>query len=168
MWILLWILSTLLDSISIPYWKKSINIANFCNFVLGITWNFISLIFVIILIFLGFLETDKISLLSVSLITLSALLAIVRLPLARDLYKKEKISTLLPYKNINKFVIIIVSFIFLSTYYPTSIATFITTMIAMIVIVLFTIDWKQKSIPKSFWEILAWQWLQATQTLWYE
>gem|GEM_PF-5300902 len=49
----------------------------------------------------------------------------------QNIYKKEKISALMPYENLNKIITVIISFLFLSKLNPVSSNTFYITLIAI-------------------------------------
>gem|GEM_PF-3544548 len=65
----------------------------------------------------------------------------------------------------NKIFIVIISFLFLSSINPVSTSSFVVTLIAICVIVGFTVDWKKMILPKSFNNIIVRQGLQSVHSL---
>ena len=151
--ILWWILATALGSFSLPPYKKALglwkNIPNsfFKLFapVCGLT------VFIILMYFLWFqielLNDTRILL----LIWWLAILWVSSELMWLYIYKRTKLSELLPYGNIDKLFIIIFGFFL---YYgiswkETSVTTLIITLVTLCIIAGFTIDFKNIKVPKT-------------------
>lgn len=85
---------------------------------------------------------------------------------AQKIYSQEKISTLMPYTNINKILSIILAFFI---FWNISKISFIITLIAVITITIFSIDFKTLKIPKNIWLFSILEIIQSWITLitWY-
>jgi len=163
---ILWgIIGTLLGSISAPFWKKSLNMTEISNYLFTTIGNLFNVLVVIVFLFLWFYNIEKLTWTFVLLICLATVIFLIKVPIMQNIYKKEKISALMPYENLNKIITVIISFLFLSKLNPVSSNTFYITLIAIWVIIGFTVDWKNMVMPKSFRNITIRQWLQSIHTL---
>lgn len=89
-----------------------------------------------------------------------ALVDIIREPVTQQVYKEEKISVIMPYQNISRILIIIASFFL---YNDVSYITFCITILAIIIIMLASIDVKNKRFPKCFSKLLF---VETLKTMW--
>lgn len=66
--------------------------------------------------------------------------------LNQKIYKEEKLSLLLPYKNISKIIVIIIWYFIFS---DVSFTSLVITLIAIVVMILFSIDYKTLKLPRN-------------------
>lgn len=67
------------------------------------------------------------------------------------IYKKEKVSVLMPFESLQK-IFIVIAWFFL--FWNTSVFTLIITLITIIVIIWFNIDYKNFKLPKFLWLVV--------------
>jgi len=80
------------------------------------------------------------------------IISIINTYLQLHIYKTVKLSEMLPYNNLDKlFIVIIWSILYYWTDKQTSFITIWTTLLTIILIIVFTIDFKKIKIPKSIW-----------------
>jgi hypothetical protein len=144
---LYWIITTILTSLDDILWKKSLNLNRMSSFnfsIIGYSWDFITTFIIIIFWYLNF------SILNIYLIlTIFGLviLTIFSMILDKKIYEKEKISNLIPYENLDKIFVIIISFFLFSNVWLLSL---IITLITILLIITFSIDFKKLSFPKNY------------------
>ena len=78
------------------------------------------------------------------------------------LYRKEKISTLMPYADLHLVFTIILWYII---FHDVSVISLIISIVAFAVVMVFTIDFKKLVFPRSFKQILLVQWLRTLELL---
>lgn len=160
------IISTLLDSLSTIYRKKALwyNVPSTVFQLLAFFGNII-----LIIVFILFSKYDF-SWLNYNVIFLIFLLIIIwyiSTQISQYVYKREKISILTPYENINSIISIILAFFIFS--WEVSLISFILTIIAWIVVIISSINFNKIEIPKvikliSFQQLLRSIWLII---IWY-
>ena len=141
---------TFIASFAEVFWKKSLsfglrpiahNLASYPMWVLFFAyflfvWIDLSgfgFLFFIIVVFVNFLN-------------------IVLQPLVQKVYREEKISVIMPFTNLNKIFVIIASFFI---FQDVSILSFFIILFTVLIIILASFDFKNKTIPKNFSTILA-------------
>gem|GEM_PF-2455326 len=82
---------------------------------------------------------------------LTVFLQIIIVPIDQAIYKKEKISTILPYENLSSIFAILISFFIFKDVSWTS---FFIAILTVIVIILFSIDFKNVKFPKKIKPIM--------------
>ncbi len=161
------ILSNLLWSISSVFWKKSLVWANIPKMLFRFLWELAGVVIAVILIFVQWFDFHK--LLDWKLMWSIVLIMVVILTsdyLSQKVYKKEKLSTLMPYENLNSVLSII------AWYFIFKDASLISVGIAILVVVITivsVIDFKNLTLPKNMWLVLIYQVLNTIEILmtWY-
>ena len=162
------ILSTFLSSLSEVLWTKTFDygrvpllVHTFLSNIWGI---FVVAVVAIILLNPTFSLTEY--WLELVLILISVLCYVIYDWLDQKVYSQEKLSHIIPYQNINSIFSIIISFVF---FFDTSLIAFFMTLLAALVIIFASIDFKKFTIPKSFKTIIVAQSLISLETLltWY-
>ena len=149
--ILLWWISAALDSMSLSFRKKALD-----NCTLSKTmfkyFAFIFGFFIVIFLYKWFwiqfeiFYDIKYLLLTILIVIVWTINTFIHL----HILKNAKLSELLPYDNLDKlFVVIIWYFLYKWTGNETSLITLWITLLTIIVIVIFTIDFRKIRIPKS-------------------
>jgi len=156
------LISTFLSSWATVFWKNALSynapkeIFNWLSF----TSIFLITIWVY---FFWSLDFSWVNIINISIIFWMALLWFVRTIMYQKAYTIDKISTLMPYDNINKILSIILAFFIFS---DVSLFTLIITIIAIIVIIAFSINLKTFKIPRSILMFSFAQGLTSMLTLW--
>ena len=118
---------------------------------------------IIIYFFLSWIDLSNLDYYVLWLSFLVLLIAVFRTWIAQKIYKEEKMSVIMPYTNVNKILTIIFSFFIFS---DVSILSLIITLIAISIIILFSIDFKTLKFPRNIWKILTVElWLAITTLL---
>jgi len=143
-------LSTLMSSFADVSWKKSLSF--------GVRTRAHSLgSYPIALILFSYFVITGFNIFSVwfvpfLVVGLIAIIDVVKEPINQQIYKEEKISVIMPYLNLSKIFVIICSFFL---YNDVSNITFCITILAITVIMLGSIDMKNKRFPKCFSKLLC-------------
>lgn len=117
------------------------------------TWTLIAIYF--LFIWIDFTKIDKFLL----ILTVTILIIeIFKNQIYQNIYKKEKISLIIPYTNVNKILTIILSFFIFA---DVSLVALLITFVAIFVIISFSINLKTLKLPKNislllFWEVIWW------------
>lgn len=154
-------LSTLIDCITDIFWKKSLwywvwwKIHDLLSYPI---WLLIVLYF--LLIGTDLWQIDSFLVISVLIISL---ISVFNAALSQKIYTKEKISVIMPYTNINKILSIIFSFILFS---DVSLLSLIITIIAILIVIWFSIDFKSLSLPKSTKLIFIAEFVTSIEIIW--
>lgn len=148
--LLLWIISEILSSITNSYRKKAIDNTSLKNWSFTIISVFIWLIFVSLFVFFSW---EKMAILgnniAIAIVLIVSIVQILTNYIYIDVYKKVKISNLLPFENVWSLLIILIwFFIFYWSENQTSITTFIITLITIFVIIWFNFNWSKIKISK--------------------
>lgn len=138
------ILSPLFKSFSTVFWKRSMSYW-ITGFLFTLTWSFWEIILSFIFIIFGFSAFFWLSLWLFLIIIFDDILYVFAALISQYVYKNEKISILAPYENINKILTIIFSF-FIFT--DVSFLSFLITLIAWIIVIYNSIDFKNFWFPK--------------------
>ncbi len=152
--ILLWSFTVFLDSIAGTYYKISLDLSRLSNNlfkVFAILWNLVILVWVLIFQWSTLFHNWTL------LLFLPFIISIIRFfneQLYLEILKKEKLSVLLPYNNLDKICTVIFwFFLYAGTDKEISFITFFITLMTILVIITFSIDLKKMQFPKSFWLI---------------
>lgn len=162
-----WIFATLLDSLSTIFWKKSLDLSILSNPAFALVWNTVWLI--IFIIFLCFWYFEISSLLDFKIIALMFLtmwLSAFSWIIMQKVYSRVKISEMAPYSNLDKLFIIVFSFFLFSN---ASIYSLLIAIFTVLLISIFSIDFKNFRLPKSFELILISKLVKSATILllWY-
>lgn len=139
-----WILSSILSSFSTIFWKKSLS-HNCCSSlfsIFGFSW------FIFLGLYFLFNKNYDFSWFNQNILYITFLVIIIQFVTSRIWqysYKNEKISTLTPYENINKIISIVLAFII---FWKISYLSFMLTLFWWIILILFSIDFKNLKFPK--------------------
>jgi len=140
----LWIISVLFSSYALILWKKALSF-NCPNNLFRLLWLTFWIIFSIIFINFWYNDFSWLTLNIWILIFLATIISYIRILIWQYVYKREKISTLTPYENINKIISIIFSFLI---FWHISIESFLITLFAWFILIWFSINLKTLKIPK--------------------
>jgi len=171
MWIIFWIVAALMSALANSFWKKSIDHTSLSTSMFSLFWPVGWLIIISSIFLINWYNFSY--LLEYKLVLLAIFIAIMEIIIAyMDLYvfKKIKMSYILPYENSNKiFVILIWFFLYFGTKNSTSIETFLITLLAVFIIVWFSLDFKSLKFDRLIWIYLWWKILSAINILliWY-
>lgn len=164
--IILGVLNSILNAASWAFWKKSFN-NSLPNLLFLMLWDIIAIFFVIVLIFLLwvnfniFLNPYAILLLIIVWVldTIGALLEI-------KILKKVKLSQVLPYGSFDKlFVIIFWFLLFYWKVWYTSFATLFISILTVFIIILFSIDIKKFKLDIFVLQYIFVKFIYAISTL---
>jgi len=138
------LITTIVDWISEIFWTKSLKYWVWWKIhdLLGyFVW--LILAFYFILSWVKLFEIDLFLLVSTSFLLV---LAIITAYLQQKIYTKEKISVVMPFTNVNKILSLILSYFLFS---DVSLTSLIITLIAIIFIIWFTVDYNKWNFPKN-------------------
>ncbi len=149
--ILFWLISALFASLWASNRKKAINNSTLSKPIYILLWPLSGFFILWIIIYFSWINTSIFSDYSIiALIWIIILLDIVANFLEMDVLKKTKLSEILPYTNLDKlFIVLIGFFLFYWTKNSTSLTTLWITILTIIIIALFSIDFKKFKVPKS-------------------
>lgn len=165
---LLALLQTFLASVNKILTKKSLTVCDTHVLVFQLTaaiaFPLVILLFIITNEFNTSLYRDLFFLM---LISASLVIFFVKNPLLQKVYKEEKVQSIMPFENINQFMIIVVSFFMFAK--DSSVVTLVVTMISLWLIFFSRFNLKFFSLPKNMSLIFSWQFMQMIHTLllWY-
>jgi len=125
-------------------------------------WSFIFLYF----LFSKEIDLNKLTLMIFLLIIWIKITVSIANSFEQEIYKKEKISTLIPFENLQKIFVVIVSYFI---FWWTSVTTLLITIASIFVILGFSIDFKKYKLPTFFNTILVLNLIFALESLltWY-
>lgn len=163
--IVFWLVSALFNSLALNFRKKSVSETSLPTSLLVWLWPFFWFFVLGIIILFSWINTDIFfDYKSIFLISIVVILSIAADYLEVYVFKKTKISELLPYTNLDKlFIVLIWFFLFFWTKNSTSITTLLITLFTIIVIAIFSIDFKKLKIPKS---ITAYTFVMLFRAIW--
>jgi len=149
--IILWIITSLLWSLWSTYWKKSTDNSTLPNWLFVLLGPIIWIFFIYTLVFTIWINTDILSDKKIIILLVVAwLFDAIWSILEAWIYKKVKISKILPYSSFDKLFVIVLWFIlFYWNEGYTSISTLIIAIFTVLIIVLFSFDYKNISIEKE-------------------
>jgi len=139
------ILSELLNSIATIFRRKSLDFnapKELFKLLAYSSWFLI----VFILYILWYLHLKPLNLLLFILILWIVIIWLILWKINQTLYKRNKMSSLMPYQNISRIVVIVFWFLI---YQDTSLITLFIAIITTIIIALFSIDFKKYTVPKD-------------------
>lgn len=154
------IISTILTSFSDIYWKKSLNY--------WVWWkahdilSYLVAWIIILYFFITWVDLSNLDFWVLFLICLILFIEIFTTGIAQKIYKEEKMSVIMPYTNVSKILTIIFSFFIFS---DVSIISLIITLLAISIVIIFSIDFKTLKFPKNISKILFIEFWVAITTL---
>ena len=169
--IILWIISSLLWSITDSIWKKAVLISKLPQSLFAVFGPIAWIIIIYSMIYFGEIN---ISILSdykiILLILIIALISYLNTFLYINIYKKVKLSELLPYKNLDKIFVVLFGFVlFFWTKNWTSFTSFFITLATIFIIIFFSVDIKKIKFSKDILKFFIVKFLESIITLlvWY-
>ncbi len=169
--IILWIITSFLNSITDSIWKKAVLISKLPQSLFSVYWP---IPWIIIIYGMIYFKDIKVSLYFdykiILLILLIAFISFLVTNLYIKIYKKVKLSELLPYKNLDKiFIVLFWFFLFYGTKNSASLISFLITLFTIFVIIWFTVDLKRISFSKDILQFFFLKFLESIITLlvWY-
>jgi len=169
--IILWIITSLFNSITDSVWKKAVLVSKLPQSLFSIFWP---IPWIIIIYFLVFYKHINMNILYdykiVFIILFIASISYINTFLYINIYKKVKLSELLPYKNLDKIFIVLFWFIiFYWTKNWSSFLSFLITLLTIFIIVFFSVDIKKINFSKHILQFFFVKFLEAVITLlvWY-
>lgn len=162
-WIILWIFSSISDSICTVFRKKAVNDTKIPWYYVALSWEFYSILICLTLLIIW--AADYHIFLQYHLyifVGISAAANVLKTPLDNKVYREEKLSAIVPYENLSDLLIIISSFFF---FRDTSITSFLIAILAVGVVVIGTIDFKWFVMPRNFIPIIMVKLLLTVQML---
>lgn len=165
--ILLWILTSILDAISLWSRKKSINESTLSKTLfkwLAFPFAFIFILWIVYFIWVeSMILTDYIYLFALFWVII---IWIVNTYLQLHILKQVKLSDVMPYSDLDKiFIIVFWFFLYYWTDKWVSIYTLLISLATIIIVLLFTIDIKKIKIPKIIWLYILHKAIRATKIL---
>lgn len=145
------IFNAFISSSALVIWKKSLELNKLSQnlfMFLWTLWGFAVSIFFIIFWFTSFPWDFILAIIGMIFI---AVVTIIMWFLWQKTYRDEKISVLTPFTNIDRILLIIISFFLFKN---TSIISFWIALITVIILTLFAIDFSNFRLPKNFWLII--------------
>jgi len=156
MWaILLWILTSFLASSGTGFWKKAIIHSSLSTLVFNFLAAFLGIVAITTIYFIFWfnyelLEDYK----NLSLIFLVVWINLLNTPLEIYINSNEKLSTLLPYSNLDRIFIILIGFIlFFNTPQSTSILTLIITFVTILIYYCFQYSNMKNKIKQKYFTL---------------
>jgi hypothetical protein len=149
--IILWIISSLMWSLWWTYGKKASDHSTLPNWLFVLFWPLTGLIVIYSLIFILWINTEIFSNYYIILLLIIAwIIDWCWTILEASIYKKIKISKILPYTSFDKLFIILIWFVlFYWNPWYTSIPTLIIALVTVWIIILFSIDYNNLKIEKE-------------------
>lgn len=143
--------STFIWSMATILRKKALNISTISALSFLFVGNIIIFGLSIILYFSANIKSIfQLNLWIIFLISAWIILQLIYSPVNQQLYKENKISEMLPFNNLNKIFSILFAFLF---FHQWNLIAFLISIITLIVIILFTIDFKTYKLPKKIHHI---------------
>jgi len=149
------LISTFLSSSATILWKNALKYNASKEIFNWLSFSSIFFITIVIYFISWWIDFSWVNLFVILIVFVMAVLWFVRTIIYQKSYTIDKISTLMPYDNINKILSIILAFFIFS---DVSLITLFITILAVIIIIIFSIDFKTLKIPKS---ILMFSFAQA-------
>lgn len=169
--VIFWLISAMLSSVWNSYRKKALNSSSLNKSLYILLWPFCGIFVVWTIIYLSDINTSIYTDLAIIwMIILIVLINIIANFVEMWVLKKTKLSEILPYTNLDKlFIVLIWFFLFYWTKNSTSYATLWITVVTIIVIAIFSIDFKNFKVPKSILKYSLVMLLRAISiiTIWY-
>lgn len=169
--ILIWIFTSFISAIANSFRKKSIDNTTLSNPLFVFIWPIMGLIFIYSLIFLNWINSNIFSeSYFIFLLIIWWLFDWFWALIESNIIKKVKISKILPYSNFDKLFVIILWFtLFYWEPWYQSIITLIISIITVVIIMLFSMDFKNIWLDKDIKLYLLVKFLYACTTviMWY-
>lgn len=165
--ILIWIFASLMGAIWSSYRKKAIDNSTLHNWLITLIWPVIWLIYIYLCVFIFWINSNifydnKIILLLLIWWFIDWIAALIEV----SIFKKVKVSKILPYWSFDKLFIILLWFIlFYWNPWYTSITTLLISLLTVVVIMLFSIDYKNFWIERDIKLYIFVKFLYACTTL---
>lgn len=148
-----WFLTVIMDAVCWSFRKKSLDLWKMTSKIFSFFWDLFWFFFIIIALF--YFWYDKFIFenpFDIFLLFLISIFETFNWFLTIKIYKKIKLSEILPYENLDSlFIIIIWFFIYYNSDNPTSIITLIISIITIIVIFFFSVNLKKIKFPNFLW-----------------
>jgi len=161
------IFGNILQSFGTVFWKKTLLVSRLPKLLFRFFWEINGLVIAIIVMWLSWFERSIfLNMRIVGGVVLTLILDLWYDYIQQWLYREEKISTMMPYENLNcVFVIVIWYLIFRDA----SLIAVGVSILVIIITILFSIDFKKFELPKNIKKILFVQVLITLETLltWY-
>lgn len=168
MWLVISLVSTVLMSVAQVYYKKVKELSTVSNFVIFLIWD-IALLFIIpVYLYLGYFDPSYLkNWFFLWLVFFISAISLGKNSLMLNILKKEKMSTIAPYQNLNKIFAVVAWFLLMPG--SSSVITLIITLIAWWIVIGTSIDFKTFKIPQNIISILIWQSIMALHIVltWY-
>ena len=161
------IFGNILQSFGTVLWKKTLVISHFPNLFFRFLWELNGLIVCILVIaFSGFEWAIFLNMWIIWWIVLTLILDIWYDSMSQSIYREEKVSTMIPYENLNSVFVIVIWYLIFKD--ASLIAVGISILVILITI-LTSIDYKKFTRPRNLKKILFVQILITAETLltWY-
>lgn len=152
-------ISNVLSSVSTVYYKQSLSLARISDYLFSYLWELSGLFISICLVLIFGFDKAQITRQNILWILFIIVVVTVYDKLSQRLYRKEKISEILPYDNLNSIFAIIFWFLI---FRDASLTSFFIAILAFVVTILFSVDFKTFTVPKSIKLIF---WIQILMTL---
>ena len=155
------LISTIMSAFSDVFWKKSLSYwvrpkaQSLASYPI---W----LVIVVYFFYIGF-DTSSFNILAVLAVLAILIIDVIKEPVIQQVYREEKMSVIMPYLNLNKIFIIIASFFI---FQDVSLISFCIIIFTVLVIILSSIDLKNKKLPRNFSKILFNEVGRTIWTLW--
>lgn len=167
MQILWWIIWVALDALCNANRKKALNISNLPKPLFKLFSHLIWVFVIIGLVLIFWFEKEiLLSVFFTGLVIVAVAVGVAENMMSMHVFKHIKLSDALPYKEIDKlFIIVIGFFLFYGTNGGSSFQTFLITIVTLLVILLFTIDFKSITFPSMIGLLFISKWLNAIKVL---
>ena len=161
--ILLWILQAILNSITSILWKKSVDVSNVSKGLFLFYPKLVGLTFVLVFMVLGLVNYDIFfDIKTLFIVTIVILIWLWTWFIKQAILKENKVSSIIPFENLAPlFTILLWYFLF----HKASIYSFVISIIAVVLVILFSIDYKTFRFPKKVSLLFLHQWLLSIEML---
>ncbi len=165
--IILWIITSIMWSLWWAFRKKSSEHSTLPNWLFVLIWPMIGIVFIYSLVFILWINTEIfLNPYVIFLLIIAWIIDWLWAILEAWIYKKVKISKILPYASFDKLFIIVIWFIlFYWNEWYTSFTTLIVALFTVFVIILFSIDFKNFKLEKVIIQYISVKLLYAIATL---
>lgn len=166
--IIYWIIGVLFDSIWGSFWKKAIDSGNLSWVLFKLFSPLIWVIFIGIIIIFSWFESEIFK----DYYMLWLLIFIIFLWYVKSLWEQNimknlKLSDIIPYSKTDKiFIILIWFFLYSGSSQETSITTLLISLLTIIVVISFSIDFKNIRFPKYIWSYLLIKLISTFIVIW--
>lgn len=161
------VFSNILQSFGTVFWKKTLLVSHLPKLLFRFFWEINGLVIAIIVMWLSWFERSIfLNMRIVGGVVLTLILDLRYDYIQQWLYREEKISTLIPYENLNSVFVIVIWYLIFK---DASLVAVGMSILVIITTILFSIDFKNFEFPKNIKKILFVQILITIETLltWY-